>query len=248
MRHDELYKTYSIWKQSYTVGSYRDIPLLYGTRFDLPEFRWLPAKKSARIAEVGCGTGEFLSILRRRGYVNLSGCDINAPERLPPEVRFEKSDAFAFLGRFADDSVDAVIGRSVLEHLVREDAGRFFALLEAKLAPGGRALLIVPNMSSPLGLAHGFGDLTHELQLTPSSLDQLITASVGRRLDLKIHPYPSLLRRSLSPRNWLFLPFLVFAIAGLRALALAYGQNKTVLSPDLLVVVEKRREADEGLL
>ena len=246
MRHDELYKSYAIWKQSYAVGSYKDIPLLYGTRLDLPEFRWLPAKKSACIVEVGCGRGEFLSILRKRGYVNLGACDINAPEALPPEVRFERSDAFGFLGSFADHTVDAVIGRSVLEHMARDDAGRFFALLEAKLVVGGRALLIVPNMSSPLGLAHGFGDLTHELQLTPSSLDQLLTASVGRRLNLRIHPYPSLLRRSLNPRNWLLLPLMLFALAGLRALAMAYGQSKIVLSPDLLVVIEKTREVDEG--
>jgi 2-polyprenyl-3-methyl-5-hydroxy-6-metoxy-1,4-benzoquinol methylase len=106
--------------------------------------------RSDRILDLGCGTGYFVTIpLLRWGY-NVVGVDLDqasieygrgllAAEALNPEA-LQAVDAVGLPGVF-----DAVILTEVLEHLSDREIAETLALVHAKLAPGGRLLVTVPN-------------------------------------------------------------------------------------------------------
>lgn len=138
---------------------------------------FLPAARNARILEVGCGMGGFLLCCRQLGYSAVAGIDIS-----PQQVELchrqgfaevECADALSHLQRHAG-SYDLVAMSDVLEHLPKPDV---IATLEAafhSLAPGGRLLLKVPNLSNPLNMRSRYVDFTHETGFTLESAQQVL--------------------------------------------------------------------------
>lgn len=105
------------------------------------------------VLELGCGTGAFSQfILEVLPELCLRGIDISpnsvevAAERLQQYANavFERGSALQ-LDRL-DDSVDAVVGNSVLHHLpLQKCVGEAFRVLK----PGGRIWFSEPNMMNP---------------------------------------------------------------------------------------------------
>ena len=98
----------------------------------------------ARILEIGCSTGPFLSQLREAGYRQLSGIDISAAAIAGCHARglhdCHVMDATQL--DFADQSFDLVIASDVLEHLEQDQQAAQEWL--RVLVPGGRLILFVP--------------------------------------------------------------------------------------------------------
>jgi SAM-dependent methyltransferase len=99
--------------------------------------------ETARILEVGCGTGSNLLMLQRYGRVDAIEPDASA-RRLASE-RGGIAVASGLLPdgvKLRDRAYDLIVLLDVLEHVERDrDA---LAVLRAKLRPGGRLLLTVP--------------------------------------------------------------------------------------------------------
>jgi SAM-dependent methyltransferase len=102
--------------------------------------------KNARILDVGCGSGEFISLLLQRGYKNLHGVEIDdalidMAAGVLPEIR--KSSATEL--PFADNSFDCIYMFNVMHHL-RDMAECEQALAEMTrcLRDGGRIILVEP--------------------------------------------------------------------------------------------------------
>lgn len=96
------------------------------------------ALSSARILDVGTGTGSLLVQFRELGACHLAGADIS-PEMLA-QARRKMPEAELWLGPieeagFSPESFDVVTGFSVLHHL--PDLERFFTWLACVLKPGG---------------------------------------------------------------------------------------------------------------
>ena len=106
----------------------------------------LPPGHGRRLLDVGCGSGEFLSRMRERGWavigVEPDPVAAAAARRDDLDVR----DGMLEDAAFADESFDAVVLSHVIEHvhdpiaLLRE-CGRI-------LRPGGRLVLTTPNLTS----------------------------------------------------------------------------------------------------
>ena len=100
-----------------------------------------------RILEIGCGNGELLRLLRRRGFRDLYGSDFVATgaERLRSAgIAFRCVDieeTFPFEGTF-----DAVIMNNVIEHFV--DPVLVLRQVRDHLARAGVALLVTPDGDS----------------------------------------------------------------------------------------------------
>jgi SAM-dependent methyltransferase len=105
--------------------------------------KFLPPRDQA-ILELGCGGGQFLRALERRGYTNLTGIDRTS----------ELGRAFAGTGIHyraldLDRSLDlggpyrAIIMNYVIEHFVSPES--VLRACRKALAPGGRVLLLTPN-------------------------------------------------------------------------------------------------------
>ncbi len=140
---------------------------------------WLPADRSSKCLDVGCGAGFLLFTLKQAGYWNIAGMDVS-PEQVQlarqvcPDV-FE-ADAVEFL-RAHTAEYDLVIALDVIEHLRKDELFGFLDALFGALRPGGRAIFQTPNAESPWGLSLRYGDLTHEISFDPQSLSHALRLS-----------------------------------------------------------------------
>ena len=102
----------------------------------------------ARVLEIGCGMGELMIGLARRGY-DATGVDISREriERLrgheDEHLRFVRTEGTRF--PFADCDFDAIVSMQLFEHLHPDDAAIHLREALRLLKPGGRYLLETPN-------------------------------------------------------------------------------------------------------
>ena len=137
-----------------------------------------PADRDAVVLDLGCGHGTIVEFAHRAGYRHVTGVDRSA-EQVREGQRLgiqgvEEGDLFETIARAPSDSLDVVICFDVIEHLTR---GELFPLVDEvvrALKPGGRWLIHSPNAESPFFGRIRYGDLTHELAFTRTSIGQLL--------------------------------------------------------------------------
>lgn len=144
---------------------------------------WGPARCGPAMSflEIGCGTGLFLAYLKDKGVTDFVGVDPEPRvlEAMPSDLkeRVRTTTAESFLSENGGRVFDRVVLLDVLEHFSPYEGVALLESLGALLAPGGRVVVRVPNVSSPLGLRHQYGDLTHKAAYTPDSLAQVAVAA-----------------------------------------------------------------------
>lgn len=150
---------------------------------------FVPAEKSARIADLGCGAGGLVWWLRQSGFVNCSGVDGSVEQvALAHQLGIESvllGDVFDFLDKERGHAL--LFARDLIEHFDKQSAFDFLTKCFASLTPGGRLVLQVPNAESPYFGRVRYGDFTHELAFSPSSIAQLLGA-VGYT-EIEVHPW-----------------------------------------------------------
>lgn len=132
---------------------------------------WLPADRRAAIHEVACGPGILLRWLIKKGFRNLTACDLAKNEvEIAREtgVAVHHGDAIADLenhpGKFA-----AIFALDFIEHISRDLALEFLRNARQALQPGGRLILRMPNGDSPFVGRNLYNDITHEWAYTTIS-------------------------------------------------------------------------------
>ena len=130
------------------------------------------------LVDLGCGRGEWLSILRELKIPAL-GVDSNtvcAEECKENELAFEQNDLLQFLEARADQSVGAFTMFQVLEHLPFPILIEVLRNIRRTLVPGGLLIAEVPNAKN-LRVASGtfWIDPTHQRPLFPELLLFLAT-------------------------------------------------------------------------
>ncbi|HKY95327.1 MAG TPA: class I SAM-dependent methyltransferase [Kiloniellales bacterium] len=158
-----------------------DLASLYQNRFDAEELtakrrlwrvlcrhffqRYVP--RDAVLLDLACGYGEFLHGIDAK---EKHGLDLNpdSARHLPPEARFHLGNA-EDAPELAGNSFDVVFCSNFLEHLHSKAAvSRVFGEVQRILKPGGRLLLMGPNMRTVPGAYWDFWD--HHLPLSERSL------------------------------------------------------------------------------
>jgi 2-polyprenyl-3-methyl-5-hydroxy-6-metoxy-1,4-benzoquinol methylase len=140
-----------------------------------------PADKAAVIIELGCGHGALLHFAREAGYDNIRGVDgssqqVAAARQLGIEG-VERGDLVKTLSAQTDASFDVVVAFDVIEHFTRDELLDIVDAVHRVLKPQGRWIIHTPNGESPFVASVLFGDLTHELAFTRTSLAQLLLSS-----------------------------------------------------------------------
>ncbi len=153
------------------------------------------------VLDVGCGRGEFLSLLRDRG-IRARGIDVNgAMVDVCREqgLAAEEADALAYLRSQADGSLGGLFAAQVIEHL---EPRYLIALLDAafqKLRPGAPIVLETINPACWFAFFESYiRDLTHVRAIHPDTLKYLLVAGGFQHVDIRYRaPYPE--RDKLQP-------------------------------------------------
>lgn len=140
-----------------------------------------PSDRGSVMLELGCGHGALVHFAQRKGYMRMEGVD-GAAQQVEAAIRLgirhvRCADVMETLRATADGSLDAVIAFDLIEHFTRDELIGLVDEVHRVLRGGGRWIVHVPNGESPFGGRIRYGDLTHELAFTRTSISQLLLSS-----------------------------------------------------------------------
>ncbi len=134
----------------------------------------------APVADLGCGRGEFLDLLREAG-IAAQGVESNAAQAAECRDRgleVELGDLLSFLRGRPDSSLGGVFAAQVAEHLPPRPLQDMLREAHRALRPGGLLLLETVNPRSVTAFLEVYNrDLTHERPLHPDTLSFLAAAA-----------------------------------------------------------------------
>ena len=199
---------------------------------------FLPSNKDAKVLDLGCGPGSIVWWLQNRGYTNVSGIDISHEQvEIAHGLGLNtviQGDIFDYLKR-DDTQYDLLFGRDVLEHLDKESVYRFLNLTHNRLASGGSLILQIPNAESPFFGRIRYGDFTHELAFTPSSIKQLGYATGFKTVRaFPVRPVVTGIRSAIRRFFWLFVEAAIKWVVRLESPGAG-----TVVTTNILVIATK---------
>jgi O-antigen chain-terminating methyltransferase len=132
-------------------------------------------RDAAPVLDIGCGRGEFLSLLREAG-IEARGVDLDADMVAYARgdgLAVEHEEAVEHLQGLEDGSLGGIFAAQLVEHVPAPTLVRLLELAAAKLRPGGLLVAETINPLSPLALRNYYADLTHAQPLVPETLELL---------------------------------------------------------------------------
>jgi len=124
------------------------------------------------VADLGCGRGEFVELLKERG-IPVTGVDTSEEmialcrER---HLNVVKADALAYLQALPPASLDGIFAAQLVEHVPPGEIMRLVALCGEALAPGGVLVIETVNPLNALALANFYLDPAHVRPVHPHLL------------------------------------------------------------------------------
>jgi SAM-dependent methyltransferase len=158
----------------------------------------LPFDRDAKILDIGCGWGQFLSWLKQKNYCHLEGIDMGSDQvehcRSIGLNTSHAPDSILYL-RERVDTYDLVTLHHVIEHVPPTKGLELLRAMRDSLRPGGIAIIQTPNMSAVSAGFSRYIELTHVTGYTESNLHEALLlagfarASIfGSRTPLKLTP------------------------------------------------------------
>jgi O-antigen chain-terminating methyltransferase len=144
--------------------------------------------------DVGCGRGEWLELLRERGFVGrgVDGNRVMIAGNVERGLDVVAGDALAHLAALPDASVGMVTGFHIIEHLPFAQLVRLFDECRRVLRPGGCAVFETPNPENLVVSGYTFYfDPTHRHPLPPQMTEFLAWQRGFSDVQiLRLHPRP----------------------------------------------------------
>lgn len=179
---EKFYSKYISTHNQYLYGS---TPSLEGFRRQFPVWqrhygKFLPESKNAHIIDLGCGDSGLVYWLQEIGFAEASGIDVSAEQieiaRKLGVKNVSQADIRDFL-RDKRDLYDVVFLRDVLGHFFKSEILEILGLVRDSLKSGGIVVVKIPNAESPFSGRLRYGDFTHDVSFTESSLRQVLLIS-----------------------------------------------------------------------
>ncbi len=145
--------------------------------WDVHYLRYFPEDKNIKILELGCGNGGFMLYLKEKGYKNVFGVEISK-EQISMAKKFGINgiilqDLVYFLKK-TKEKYDVIVMRDVLEHFGKKEITLILKQVHRVLRAEGILVLQVPNAEGLFGGRYRYGDFTHEIAFTGSSLSTIL--------------------------------------------------------------------------
>lgn len=126
-----------------------------------------------RVLDIGCGRGEFLSLLKQRGAagvgVDLHEENVSVAHAAGLDVR--KADVFEFLSQEGPGAFDGIFCAQVIEHLAPAAVWKLVQACSLALRPGGVVVFETPNPEClAIFATHFYVDPSHTRPVPPALL------------------------------------------------------------------------------
>jgi len=204
----------------------------------VPVLKNLPT--TARIFDLGCGSGSLLMALKKLGYTNCLGMDLSEEQvNMAHDFGLDNvtlGDALAFL-KTNNQPFDAIIGMDILEHFTKDELVELLPLIHQSLQEGGIAVFRTPNLDAPMATVFANGDFTHENYLNASSAQQVALACGFTTVQV----LPSTMKVYPFWKDWIrkaLYKYLVFTLK-LKLFATARSTRNIVFSPNMILVLNR---------
>jgi 2-polyprenyl-3-methyl-5-hydroxy-6-metoxy-1,4-benzoquinol methylase len=195
--------------------------------------------KSARIFDMGCGSGSLLSVLGDAGFENAFGMDLSQEQvDLAHKMgvnQVQLGNALDFI-KNSGEQFDVITGTDIIEHFTKDELVELLQTIQSKLKPGGKAIFRTPNLDAPFASIFANGDFTHENYLNASSAQQVHLACGFN----KVNVYPSkmniqnpikeILRKCIAAPVFLSYKLSIFASGR--------STQNVLFSPNMIIVAE----------
>ncbi|GAA4296446.1 hypothetical protein GCM10023142_35180 [Anaerocolumna aminovalerica] len=151
-------------------------------------------KKELIVIDLGCGECEWVELLNDNGF-HAKGVDSNSSvvkkvKEILPNINIEEIDAFSYLKRLDDNSVDILSSLHMVEHLDMIELIELLSECKRVLKSGGVLIVETPNPQNILTSTYYFNmDPTHKKPIPPELLAFLVNES-GLTVEEKILLYP----------------------------------------------------------
>ncbi|MDR9499705.1 MAG: methyltransferase domain-containing protein [Hydrogenovibrio sp.] len=160
----------------------------------LPYLQDIPHLKEQGVLDIGAGRGEWLSLLNREG-IPAQGVDMNLTMTefcQQQGLNAVCDNALTYLQQLPDQSLSAVTGFHIIEHLPFEILFDIVQQIHRVLKPSGLVIFETPNPENVLVGSHTFyHDPTHRNPITPTFSEFLMHYHGFVDIDLlRLHPYP----------------------------------------------------------
>ncbi len=167
--------------------------------------RWVP--RNGTVLDIGCDTGLFVRHIRAR---ERWGSDIrDVSPALAPDIHFVRASGLDLLRHLPSGHFDAIFMSNYLEHLRDGHAViEQFNVAAALLRPGGRAIVLQPNIRLVGGRYWDFID--HRVALTERSLVEAASLSGLETEVLYTRFLPYTTKSRLPQAAWLVRAYLSF--------------------------------------
>ncbi len=200
--------------------------------------RLLPKNKEAVILDAGCGTGEIVHWLRKLGFKNAIGIELD----------FKQTEAAKNLGisgilsgdfreslKDKKNSYDCIIARDVIEHFDKNEILETLDLFYNSLKIGGLLIIQTPNAESPFGSRHRYCDFTHSLSFTETSLNHALkTASFKEVGFYPVRPVAHGIKSLIRLILWGFIETLIGFY-----LLIETGSGKGIFTQNMVAAAKK---------
>lgn len=158
---------------------------IYENNTYLPKYflKILSESKEIHILDVGCGNGDILDVLKKRGYKYLQGIDLDADAVAYVKKRGIACENIDILEYKPEDKYDLIMMNHVLEHLPKKEVISILSYIrENLLGSDGRILIRVPNAQANTGCYWAYEDFTHETLYTAGSLKYIMKCAGYRNI------------------------------------------------------------------
>jgi len=137
---------------------------------------YLPLSRNERIIEFGCGSGKFLYYLKKKGFNNITGLDLDKNQiSFANKLNISEAKYGNFINhlQFENGLYDRIVFLDVLEHFKKEEVIDILSNCKKILSSSGKIIMHVPNAESLFSSKIIYGDITHESAFTQTSLMQI---------------------------------------------------------------------------
>jgi len=145
------------------------------------------------VLDVGCGRCEWLNLMKKNN-IQAKGLDLNSivvDEGLTSGFDVKNQDVIAYLQKQPENSLNAITGFHIVEHLPFEVMIQMFQESFRVLKSGGVVIYETPNPENLFVGAHYFyNDPTHKNPLVPETLQFLLQYTGFSNVEIKrLHTY-----------------------------------------------------------